>query len=160
MTFTPFPFALARAVALAGLLAGCGAGDPADHFAARATVAPVAAAGEPDSAVAGALRASRRPAASATITPDQLFDWAERTYPQFFSSPQHSLERAPYRFRYYPETDLYLAVEHGTRVLLLGAHTGWQLVVVGDLADFASVVNPAPIFTLTRAWRPLPHNDA
>lgn len=152
---TPWLLALCLA-----LLAGCGGSDPAADFAARLEAARSlpAATGQgvpapaipailptPTPASAPAAGAPPAPSASTVITVDQLFDWAERTYPQFFPAGGQPGELQTYRFRYYPSTDLYLAVEGGTRVLLLGAPTSWQLVVVGNLADFAPLVNPAPV---------------
>ena len=39
---------------------------------------------------------------------NQLFDWAEKTYPEFFSDHQDSIITGDYYARYYPETDIYL----------------------------------------------------
>jgi len=145
------------AQALLLLLAGCGASDSGGDLGQRLSGAghavPAAAPGPlPPSAPTilpnprGAPAAAEMPAPSAgpVITADQLFDWAERTLPQFFPTRSSSWDLPPYRFRYYPGTQLYLAVESGDRVLLLGEPTGWQLLPVGSLADFAPVVSPQP----------------
>jgi hypothetical protein len=75
-----------------------------------------------------------------SITPDQLFDWAEATYPQFFPTREKTLTWSVYQFRYYKATDVYLAVESGTKVVALGKPTGGELLLLGDIATFASAV--------------------
>lgn len=144
------------------LLAGCGATDAGGDLGQRLAASghpvapavpgplpPAARAILPDPRSAPAPAAAPAPgmpapSASPLITADQLFDWAERTLPQFFPARAPSWDLPPYRFRYYADTQLYLAVEGGERVLLLGAPTGWQVLPVGNLADFAPLVNAPP----------------
>ena len=90
------------AAALATLLAACGGGDSTQS----ASVSP--------QAVASAMRAGRAllPMAAATPTEaaNQLMDAAETAYPQYFPSHQATQSFAPFLFRYYPQTGIYLGV--------------------------------------------------
>ena len=130
------------------LLGGCGPSDPGAAFAERLATARAMPPATRSAVPLAAPPTSPMPSASPTITPDALFDWAERVLPQFFPAPATSYDLPPFRFRYYPATDLYLAVEGGERVLLLGAPTSWQILVVGNLADFAPLVNAPPTATV------------
>ena len=68
---------------------------------------------------------------------DRVFNWAEAYYPQFFTVPAASGYSAPYSYRYYARTGIYLGSANG-RVLV---HNGkeWNLLDVGSLADFLYV---------------------
>ncbi len=153
------PDRIARLLVLVcfALLAGCagGGGDPASEFAQRLAAAGDGSAGASAAqsglpallpgprAVASAASAPPAPSAVPAITTDQLFQWAEQVYPQLFPAGGQPGELQTYRFRYYPSTDLYLAVQGGTRVVVLGRATNYQLVDVGAFADFAPVVAAA-----------------
>lgn len=136
------------------VLAGCGTSEPGADLGQRLSaaghaVSPPVPGPAPVAAAAilpgpRAIPAGPASAPAPTITADQLFDWAQINLPQFFPSAEPSYDLAPYRFRYYPGTQLYLAVESGDQVLLLGAPTGWQILPVGRLADFAPLVSPPP----------------
>jgi hypothetical protein len=78
----------------------------------------------------------------AALDDDALFDWAERQYGQFFPSHQTTHASAPYVFRFYPETQTYLAVTSGTLVQVLGPMFGPDIVTVGAKTDFACIVLP------------------
>jgi peptidyl-prolyl cis-trans isomerase A (cyclophilin A) len=140
------------------LLAGCGAGgnDPSAEFAQRLETAASAASSTsasaaqsglpvllPRAAAAAAPPSGPAPQATPVITNDQFFQWAESVYPQFFPAGGQPGELQTYRFRYYPSTDLYLAIQGSTRVVVLGRATGYQLVDLGAYADFAPVVAAA-----------------
>jgi hypothetical protein len=75
-----------------------------------------------------------------SITEDQLFDWAERTFPDFFPTHQTNQSLHPYIFRYYPESDLYVGVSDGAVYLLGTRHTQGKVVRVGAVEDFAPQV--------------------
>jgi hypothetical protein len=135
------------------LLAGCGGtgGDSTPDFARRLAASGSAISGGVSQGavpsgpsglmpVAQAIASFPAPSSMPAITVDQLFQWAERTFPQYFPAGGLPGELQSYRFRYYPATDLYLAVEGGTRVVALGRDTGYQLVDLGAFADFAPVV--------------------
>lgn len=81
--------------------------------------------------------------AAARVLPsaDVLFDWAERTFPQFFPSHRSTQTAAPYRYRYYPETGNYLGLD-GETIMVLGPISGHQLQAVGSRADFACQLSP------------------
>lgn len=44
---------------------------------------------------------------------NSLFDWAEQTYPQYFTPAQATFESVGYTLRYYPNSDIYLGVKNG-----------------------------------------------
>lgn len=71
-------------------------------------------------------------------TSDCLFDWAERTYPQYFApSGGASKTSAPYLYRYYPGTGNYLATSAADSDLwALGADTGGKLLDLGPQGNF------------------------
>jgi hypothetical protein len=82
---------------------------------------------------------------TASITPDQLFDWAEENYPGLFPTKENTSEWGTYEFRYYGGTDIYLAVEGGKNVVVLGKPTGDVLVQLGDLSAFETQVHQNPV---------------
>lgn len=78
---------------------------------------------------------------AAVSTSDCLFNWAERTYPQFFS-PAASVSStiAQYYFRYYAGATTYLATSSpDNRVWVLGPVSGNQPMDVGAVASFLGV---------------------
>ena len=120
------------AMAACCLLAACGGGDVGEadttSAAARAPQAP---------------QVTQAPQAAQTPTADQLMDWAEGVYPQFF--PEHQANRVlpPYLYRAY-STDNYLGID-GNNIYILGpvAGGGPAPVLVGTLTGFACNVFPA-----------------
>lgn len=74
-------------------------------------------------------------------TVQELFDWAERIYPQFFPGPQANQTLAPFVYRHYPSTQNYVGVD-GQAVYILGPVSGGSLLALGSLADFACLVYP------------------
>ncbi len=74
-------------------------------------------------------------------SPDAFMDWAERTYPIWFSSHVNSQTTSTLTYRHYPATGNYLGVS-GSDVYVYGAISGNQLVKVGTLSDFAALVSP------------------
>jgi len=91
------------AVAVATLLAACGGGADSTQ---TATASP--------QAVASAMRAGQpllpMAAATAAEAANQLMNAAEAAYPQYFPSHQETQSFAPFLFRYYPQTGIYLGV--------------------------------------------------
>ncbi|NRF72424.1 hypothetical protein HLB44_36290 [Aquincola sp. S2] len=71
-----------------------------------------------------------------------LFDWAERTYAQYFPGPQANQVSPPYTYRHYPTTGNYVGVA-GDDVYILGPVSGGALQHVGKRSDFACLVYPA-----------------
>ncbi|NRF71214.1 hypothetical protein HLB44_29895 [Aquincola sp. S2] len=92
----------------------------------------------------------------AALTPQRLFDWAEAAHPHLLPSRQSNIAYPPYVYRYYPETQSYLAVD-GNNVLFLGPATGHQILPVGKMSDFACLVSSetcsaSPL--ANRTWEP------
>jgi dienelactone hydrolase len=71
-----------------------------------------------------------------TITSKSLFAWAERNFPDLFPRGPQTQTYGEYEFRYYPASDLYLALAN-QRIFLLGQkQTGGQVVDVGGANDY------------------------
>jgi len=126
---------------IALILTACGS-SPQEDFAQRVGQAMKSPTSDPS--VVTPLVNMRRVALAApdtadtpSITPDQLFDWAEATYPQFFPTKEKTLTWSVYQFRYYKDTDVYLAVENGTNVVALGTPTGNRITELGALTNYA-----------------------
>ena len=79
----------------------------------------------------------------------QLLDFAERSFWQYFPSPQPTLSFDGYLFRFYAETGIYLGVKAGN-VYLLGGVFGSEVVLVGPLAAFITPVptQPPPVLAV------------
>lgn len=124
------------AVALATLLAACGGGTESTQTASASP-----------QAVASAMRAGPRllspMAASATDAANQLMDAAEAAYPQYFPSHQPTQSFAPFAFRYYPQTGIYL----GVVVTASSFYTLNGVYAAG--APFGSLDNPTLIGLVT-----------
>jgi len=119
----------ALALVMAGLLAGCGGGDEglAAQPAARAAV---------------------------SVTPEegarQLMDYAENVYPRYFPGHETTQSLAPFSFRYYPATGVYLGVvvSSGTPypvggVYVMGGPLGSAPQQVGQRDSFITLVDPS-----------------
>lgn len=127
-----------------GLLAGCGGGGDAGvgelSAAAALREAPVARRPELLGLAATAQAPAGREVARAwrMPTPDELMDWAQRTYPDVFPGQPATVVMGDLGYRAYANGN-HIGVL-GQDVLLLGPVSQQQLVVVGTLADFASLV--------------------
>ena len=66
---------------------------------------------------------------------DQLYDWAETTYPQYFPKHQASQKLSGYYARFYPTSNVYLGAKDN-RVYVFGAPFGGLL----DVGSFVSLV--------------------
>jgi hypothetical protein len=73
------------------------------------------------------------------LTPDALFNWAEVVFPQFFAGFGAPGFAGPYQFRFYSQSQNYLAVANGG-VYVLGNLSNWQIVYVGAMSDFTCSV--------------------
>lgn len=80
--------------------------------------------------------------ALAALGADDLFDWAERTYPAHFPGPQPTTLVPPYTLRHYPATGNYVGVSDGM-VYVYGPLSQYQLQAVGPLSAFECQVLPA-----------------
>jgi len=120
------------------LLASCGGGSdgpPPSTAAAAAAALRAGAAPQP-----GALAQS----AAASVDPEdaanQLMDFAETYYPQYFSSHPASATALGYFYRFYPDSGLYLGVREG-QVYVLGGSFGTEVRALGALTQF---ITPRP----------------
>lgn len=123
------------------VLAGCGGGsaDPLTADAIRREASELT-----PRAVASKAFATENAAAGLPLpTPDQLFNWAEKRYPDLLPAGGVTLNYENFLYRFYSATNLYAGVAE-ENVFILGAeHTGGQLIKVGSLRDFASVITLA-----------------
>ena len=113
---------------VAAMLAACGGG------------AEVPPAGGPTKQAASAP--TERPAnlGGTDITAQDLLNWAELAYPQYFfpARPADAIS-LPYFYRYYEETANYLGLDDD-RVYVMGRDFGTTPRLVGRVADFACEV--------------------
>lgn len=130
---------LSAAAAAAAALAACGGGETeaeAPQALRQADNAPsMPLLG--DMGGSGSYRSDQ--AASRTPSPDELMDWAEMVFPQFFDSHQNTVTSGALVFRYYAGTRTYLGVYQGN-VVVLGPASNNAVVNVGALASFGDVV--------------------
>jgi len=104
-------------------------------------------------------KARRQATAVAAATPrvptaTELFDWAEKAYPQYF--PTHEADRhfGSFTYRFYPSA-LNHAATDGQRVYVQGPVSDGTLWEVGALADFACLVFPDSCGIVPRACSPV-----
>lgn len=133
------------AFALATLV-GCGSGDTREvslppSGAGADPVASLCQTGTPPACEPTLLRRASRAAPSTPASSDELFDWAERTYPQHFPSHQQTLAYAEYQYRFYPESGNYVGVAAAS-VFAMGPVTGGALTNLGDVAAFTCQAFP------------------
>ena len=78
----------------------------------------------------------------------QLFDFAEKTYPEYFrgASGRQPEVYLPYLYRYYADSKTYLGTKNG-QVYVMGGTFGDLPVHVGALTDFFSPTNPRATMT-------------
>lgn len=100
------------------------------------------AASAPLRRILGAPKAANT---AALPSANELMDWAERVYWNFFPDHRATQSELPYLYRFYPATGNYLGVAD-TEVYVLGPLSGGSVLRVGNLADFAGSV-----LTSTRA---------
>jgi hypothetical protein len=93
-------------------------------------------------------------AMATTATPDEIFDWAQGAYPQYFPGPASTVYTPGAVYRHYPQTGNYVGVL-GEQVAILGPVSGNQLQVVGTVGTFACLAIPvrcAPTPAFDGAW--------
>ncbi|MDN3575873.1 hypothetical protein QWZ03_03690 [Chitinimonas viridis] len=78
--------------------------------------------------------------AQAAITPDQLFDWAEIQYYALFPGNSSTAQYEGYTYRYYPQSNNYLAVKDGD-IWVLGTIASSPLKIA-PVADYQCQVLP------------------
>ena len=88
---------------------------------------------------------SRGTASNSLAESDLIFDYAERTYPQYLA-PAGATSRTfdVYYYRYYTATDAYIATASG-RFYYLGPASNRQLLDLGPISDWLAVVRPLRI---------------
>lgn len=128
-------------------LSACGAGSFND-FSSRLAQAPAekaAAQGTLGEVTAPLGRKSLAASSGSTelspVTENQFFEWAEATFAHLFPAGGSTQTLQTYRYRYYPQTDLYLAIEGSRHVVAIGQITNWALVALGTLEDFRAPVH-------------------
>lgn len=77
----------------------------------------------------------------ARISVDELFNWAQAQYPQYFPSARPTLKLGPYQYRYYPETQNHVAVADGV-IYIQGPISGGDIARVGTVIEFECLVQP------------------
>ena len=143
---TPLKWLGAGALALA--LVACGGGsagsqqDPMASGLDQLRRAVATSSQVPKRNLMATARSQPLAAIPPTITADQFFDWAERTYPAFYPGHQADQSMPPFVLRYYPATANFLAV-NGDVIYALGPVSANQVINLGKLADFACRVSPA-----------------
>lgn len=121
--------------AAAVLLAGCGGGEDMTG-------------GAPSSPAADAVFPLRAAAGAASVA-DQLMDFAEGAYPQYFPGHPVSVDLPPYRYRHYPETGIYLGVALDV-VYVMGGTFGGVPRAVGPVTAYITPVDLAAAAQLAR----------
>ena len=133
-------------ISLLMLIASCGGGG-SGHSADPASGAPAIANGSltitgwSHSPVFPSSQPLRPIAAASAVDPTAWFNWAERRFAQYFPGHRENQSWAPYIYRYYPETNTYLAVD-GIDVRMLGPAFGPNIIAVGTLPQFVCNVFP------------------
>lgn len=139
-------------IATAAAAAGCGGGSDNDTAQgpqqARQLIASAvqAAAAESASPAAASTNTGTRRHVAATTAAEvdsaaeatALFDFAESRYPALFPSHRPDMAAEGWRYRFYPETGIFLVVADG-KVYVLGGSFGEQVRYIGLARD---VLNP------------------
>lgn len=134
---------------LTAALVGCGANDATVQIDgsvfARAQALPQTAGMQFERVVVSkSARSASQSAAVRSPTVDEFFNWAELTFPTLFPVKTTNQTFQVYTFRYYPATDLILAVTGNTVLGLVGVTSSAPRVVpLGNLSDFSCLVLPA-----------------
>lgn len=136
----PLATGMGLGMGAAALLSACGGSQDSSVQAMLGASNPPSAPQLLPRTVAAPATSSR--AAAQPITASQLFDWAERQYPELFNSKASDQTAGALIYRAYPGTGHYVGVADG-RVLLLGPISNGQVVDVGALQSFAASVNAA-----------------
>jgi hypothetical protein len=89
----------------------------------------------------GARKQALAIAPTRPATADELFNWAEVAYPEYFPSRRSNLLLGPYTYRYYPESQNHVAVSDGL-IFLQGPISGGGLLYVGSVAEYTCLAMP------------------
>lgn len=128
--------------ALALLVSSCGGGgEGGNGMSSMANTAP-----QPLRAAPGALRIAspQALASSQPFTATSLFEWAQQNFPQFFAGTGSDGVTGPYTFRFYPQTQTYLAVSSADGgVYVKGPQiSGDQILFIAPLELLSCFVTP------------------
>jgi hypothetical protein len=127
------------ACALALLVSACGGGDGMGNTASSST------ASEPLAASAGPLRIASPQvlASSQPFTASSLFDWAQQHFSTYFAGAGSDGAIGPFTYRFYAQTQTYLAVSSDGGVYVKGPQiSGDQVLFIAPLALLTCVVSP------------------
>lgn len=80
------------------------------------------------------------PLQAIAVTDSQLFAYAEAYYPEIFSGAASSGSYQNYRYRYYPGSTNYLAIDDTGTVAVLGPVTANKITAVGSVTSFAGAI--------------------
>lgn len=134
---------ISAVVALCSLLVACGGGDiPSDPNAFTQSPTVTTAT---ESLAAVARLTPKLQAAIRTPDATSFFNWAETAYPSLFPAPQANKTLDVWTYRYYPNTDIVLAVNtSGDGIGLVGTGGGqYNSVALGNISNFACSVYPS-----------------
>lgn len=120
---------------LALALAACGGGGDA----------PAPAAREAPTSTTQALAVMPR------VEATELMDWAERSFPLFFAGRETNRTLAPFVYRFYERTGIYLGLDDD-RIYVMGGPFGTSPLLVGTTGQFECLVRFAQCLapTITR----------
>ena len=137
------------ALAAAALLAGCGGGSDETATTTSTASTPAAAAAQFRTALAAQGGTKVSAAVSPEQAAEQLLNFAESTFPNFFPSHQTTATFDPFLFRYYPQTGAYVGVVVKANmgftldgVYVMGGPFGDTPTYVGQLSNFITPVDP------------------
>ena len=138
-------------------LVACGGGEAVVSSQPVAQVATETPKPAISAVAAAAAVASAAPLAAAPRTVDAttFMDWAQTRFTSFFPSVQQNIQRTGFVVRYYPESDNFLAVTTDGSIYVLGAVTGGNLVLVGNVSAFSCAIYPDSCQAQINTVRPL-----
>jgi hypothetical protein len=130
---------------VAVVLVACGGGQSSESFVAKVQLSAATSRAQ--------ARAGAATSGSSQTAPDQLMNWAEDRFPQYFPSHSTTELAAPFAYRYYPETGVYLGIVVGSgsglamdAVYVMGGAFGNSPLYVGPMASFMTpVVTPLAV---------------
>lgn len=136
---------LSTLLAIAAVAAACGGGSDDNQTQAAPQGAQQAGPADARARIAAVVASANRRTIQATTTAvdsaaqaKALFDFGEASYPDLFPSKRPDMVAENWRYRFYPETGIFLVVSEG-RVYLLGGPFGDQVLYVGQAQD---ILNP------------------
>ena len=75
------------------------------------------------------------------VLADNLFDWAEQSYPEYFPSIRSTQEFGDFVYRFYPESETYIGIDGKDKIYLISPKiTNNKLTLVGGISSFESAV--------------------